>query len=212
MEDKVRLSRGLAVLCFCSLVGCISGRSSYERAGVGYNNPDEAGMVTGVGIESQDIRGMTDRMARDILSAPQVAGLPQAPYVIVDDEYFQNQSSSPINKRMITERLMIELNRAAQGRMFFVERQAEGMVAQERNRKRNGELGAGSLQPTRQIAGADYRLTGTIMDQSAVVRGGGAQTRYHQITFKLVDLESGLTIWSNLYEFQKSATTDVLYN
>lgn len=194
------------------LAGCAtSGPRTYTKAGAQYDNPDEGGMVQGVGIEGQDIRAMSDRMARDILGAPQVAGLPKAPYVIIDDEYFQNESSSPVNKRMITERLMIELNRAAGGRMFFVERQAEGMVQHERERKRDGDIGGGSLRPTAQIAGADFRLTGRIMDQSSIQRRTGAQTRFHTITFKLVDLESGLTIWSNLYDFQKSANSDVLY-
>ena len=176
-----------------------------------YDNPDEPGKISGVGIESQDIRAMTDQMARDILSNPHIAKLQNPPYVIIDDGYFVNEGSTPINKRMITERLMIELNRAADGRMFFVERQAEDMVRQERERKREGEVGAGSNAPVAKVAGADYRLTGRIMTQDTIEAKSGKKSRYHQITFKLVDLESGLTVWSNLYEFKKSAETDILY-
>lgn len=202
---------GLGFLC-AGLMACTSStRASSARGSAGYGDPGEAGRVTGVGIEGQDIRAMTDRMARDLLGSPKVASLEKPPYVIVDSEYFENQGSMPINKDLIVERLMIELNRAAAGRMFFVERQAEQMVARERERKRDGEVGAGSRAPTQHIAGADFRLTGKIMDQNAVDPRTGATTRYHQITFKLVDLEAGLTVWSNYYEMQKNSSTDVLY-
>ena len=201
----------LALSCAALAAGCVVSRPQQRQASAGYINPDEAGEVSGAGVEGQDIRAMTDRMARDILSTPEIAALPKAPYVIIDDEFFFNESSSPINKRMITERLAIELTRAAKGRMRFVERQAEGMVAQERYRKREGEVGAGSLEPTAKIAGADFRLQGRIMDLTTVRARTGQQTRYNQITFKLIDLESGLTVWSNIYEFSKNAASDTLY-
>lgn len=194
-------------LCAALAVGC----ASAPKPNATYVNPDEAGNVTGVGIESQDIRAMTDRMVRDMLANPVIARLQNPPYVIIDDGYFVNEGSQPINKRLITERLMIELNRAAAGRMLFVERQAEDMVREERERKRAGEVGAGANAPVRQVAGADYRLTGRIMTLDQVDPKSGRQGRYYQITFKLVDLESGLTVWSNLYEFKKEAEAGVLY-
>lgn len=185
--------------------------SRADTASLNYSDPNEAGAATGVGIESQDISAMVDRMARDILSTPQIANAAKPPYVIVDDAYFENQGTTPINKRMITERLMIDLNRAAAGRMYFVEAQAEAMVVRERERKRDGEVGSGSLSKVQRIAGADYRLTGAIMDQNVVNPRTGVTTRSHTITFKLVDLEAGLTVWSNYYDMKKNASTDVLY-
>src|SRR5690242_14485318 len=56
-------------------------------------DPSSRGPVSGVGIESQDIIGMTDRMVRDMLSNPQLAARSVAPRVIVDDQYFTNESS-----------------------------------------------------------------------------------------------------------------------
>lgn len=200
----------LTVLTACMIsTGCAS--TPKGQAGAQYENTDQQGNISGVGIESQDIRAMTDQMARDILASPSIAKLTKPPYVIVDDAYFTNEGSEPINKRMITERLMIELNRAAAGRMFFVERQAEDMVQAERDRKREGQVGQGANAPTAKIAGADYRLTGRIMTQDTIDPKSGKKSRYHQITFKLIDLESSLAVWTNLYEFKKSAETDVLY-
>lgn len=202
--------RNTVVVTFAAVL-LAAGCASAPKGGAQYENADQQSDVSGVGIESQDIRAMTDQMARDILASPTVAKLTNPPYVIVDDAYFTNEGSEPLNKRMITERLMIELNRAAAGRMFFVERQAEDMVQAERERKREGEVGQGANAPTGKIAGADYRLTGRIMTQDTIDPKSGKKSRYHQITFKLVDLESSLAVWTNLYEFKKSAETDVLY-
>ncbi len=186
--------------------GCAS-----SGATTSYENPDEMSSTAGVGVESQDIRAMTDRMARDILAAPVFAAKKEAPYVIVDDKYFVNEGSEPVNKRMITERLMVELNRAAAGRMLFVERQAEDMVQAERDRKRSGEVADGTVARSAKVAGADYRLTGRILTQDAIDAKAGSKTRYNQIVFKLVDLETSLAVWTGMYEFRKTSTSDVIY-
>ncbi len=167
--------------------------------------------MAGVGVESQDIVSMTDRMMRDMLSSPVLAGRNVAPYVIVDDEYFVNESSSIMNKRLITERLMVNLNRAAAGRMVFIERGAAEMVEKERTLKRSGVVGEGTLGSTKTVAGADFRLTGRIMSLDAASATSGAVSRYHQISFKMVDLETGVAVWTGLYEFKKAAQDDIIY-
>ena len=49
------------------------------------------------------------------------------------------------------------------------------------------------------------------MTQDAVNVGSGMNSRYHEIVFKLVDLESGMAVWSNMYEMRKDSTSDVVY-
>jgi hypothetical protein len=175
---------------------------------VDINTPDETG---GVGIESQDISSMTDKMMRDMLANQMLAGRGVPPRVIIDDTYFRNESSSRINKRLITERLMINLNRAAAGRMVFVERQSASMVEEERTLKRQGVVSEGKTGSTRMTAGADYRLTGSISDLTSVNNRTGLTAKYTQIGFKMVDLEEGTVVWSGLYEFKKAAQDDVVY-
>lgn len=166
--------------------------------------------VQGIGVESQDIVAMTDKMVRDMLSNRLIAGRPTAPYVIIDDKYFINESSSVINKRLITERLMINLNRAAQGRMLFVERAASDMVEHERKLKRTGVTTDGTLGRTAATAGADFRLAGKIISQDGIAQSG-MKSRYHMITFKMVDLETSIVAWSGMYEFKKESAEDVIY-
>ena len=37
------------------------------------------------------------------------------------------------------------------------------------------------------------------------------QQRFTQITFEMVDLESGILIWTNIYDFTKAAADSVTY-
>ena len=83
-----------------------------------YEDPSSSGRVQGVGIESQDVVAMTDEMMRDMLSN-RILAARDGPRIIIDNEYFKNESSSIINTNLLTDRLRVELNRAANGRMIF---------------------------------------------------------------------------------------------
>jgi hypothetical protein len=167
--------------------------------------------VAGVGMEAQDIVSSTDKMVRDILSNPAIAGRSTPPRIIIDSEYFANDSSSRVNKNLITDRLRIELNRAAQGRLVFVARHYGDMVSKEREAKRSGETDRGTIRSTKAKAGADFRLGGRITSLDANSSRTGTLSRYHQISFELIDLEYETIAWSGLFEFKKEAQDDVLY-
>ena len=167
--------------------------------------------VAGVGMEAQDIVSSTDKMVRDILSNPAIAGRTTPPRIIIDSEYFANDSSSRVNKNLITDRLRIELYRAAQGRLVFVARHYGDMVSKEREAKRSGETDRGTIRSTKAKAGADFRLGGRITSLDANSSRTGTLSRYHQISFELIDLEYETIAWSGLFEFKKEAQDDVLY-
>ena len=214
--NRVVIMSGIVLVMTLGLTNCTPVNSSvvnnkptrqtvYQDVNTINNN------YAGVGIESQDITSMTDKMVRDLLSSPQIAARKVAPRIIIDEKYFKNQSSSRINKGLITERIMVNLNRAAQGRMLFLERDSIEMVEKERAMKRSGALSEGALGSTDKIYGADFRMSGKIMslDQISNVRGGSQ--RYHQISFKIVDLETGALIWTGMYEFAKASESDIVY-
>lgn len=169
------------------------------------------GPVSGTGIEGHDVVSMTDQMLRDILSTPVLAGRAVAPQVIVDGEFFVNDSSQRINKRLITDRLRVELNRAAQGRMTFVGREFSAMVAAERELKREGVVDVATTGLTQAQAGADFRLGGRISSLDSRDPRTGMTQRYMQIVFEMVDLERGVLVWSGMYEFGRAAADDVVY-
>ena len=176
-----------------------------------YQDPGMRGPVSGIGIEAQDIVSMTDRMMRDMLANPSLAGRTPPPRVIIDAEYFANESSSRLNKNSITDRLRVSLNRASQGRMTFVGRQFSDMVAKERDLKRQGVTDSGTTGLAKAQLGGDYRLGGRITSLDARSPSTGQMSRYNQITFEMVDLETGQIVWSGIYEFLKTAQDDVIY-
>lgn len=175
-----------------------------------YHDIQTRGPVSGVGIEGQDIVSMTDAMVRDMLGVPQLAGADTVPRVIIDAEYFNNESSQRLNKNQIVERLRIGLQRAAQGRIAFVNRARADMVAKERALKRAGKVDVATTGLTRAQAGADYRMSGRIMSMD-LRNNQGAVQRDTMISFEMTDLETSLIVWSNMYEFRKAGQDDAAY-
>jgi len=176
-----------------------------------YIDPGSAGPVRGVGIESQDIVGMTDQMMRDMLTEPRLANAATPPHVIIDAEYFRNESASRLNVNSITDRLRVSLTRAAQGRMQFVGRNYADMVAKERELKRQGVVDRATLPGAKAQKGGDYRLGGRITSLDSRDPRSGQMQRYNQIVFEMVDLETSEIVWSGIYEFAKAAQDDIIY-
>jgi hypothetical protein len=85
------------------------------------------------------------------------------------------------------------------------------MVAGERDLKRQGVTDVGTTGMTKAMLGADYRLSGVISTLDSRSAKTGIMQRYNQISFEMIDLESGQIVWSGLYEFARSAADDVVY-
>jgi len=174
-------------------------------------DPGLKGPVSGVGIEGRDIVSMTDQMMRDLLSTPEISDRSPPPRIIVDAEYFVNDGVQAINKNTITDRLRVNLNRAARSRMVFVGRGYSHMVEHERELKRAGTTDVGTTGMTKAQLGADYRLGGRITSLDSRSGKTGMTQRYSQITFEMIDLESGAIAWSGMYEFARAGADDVVY-
>lgn len=208
-----KYSRNFLVSVFVLIVlgGCVAIPPNAAGIAPQTLDPSQRGPVGGVGIEGSDIISMTDQMMRDMLTNQQLAGRSTAPRIIVDAEYFINESAQPINKNAITDRLRVGLNRSSNGRMVFVGRQFAAAVQQERELKRQGVVDVGTTGLTKAQAAADFRLVGRISSADARNARTGIQQRYSQVTFEMMDLESGVLVWSGLYEFARTAADDVVY-
>lgn len=206
---------GAAVLgLLAALAGCATAPPNAAGSATVNIAPGQAGPVQGVGIEGQDVVGMSDQMMRDMLAAPrlmQANGHGKSPRVILDAQYFANDSSQPINRNLITDRLRVALNRSAQGRLTFVGRQYTQAVESERALKRSGTTDIGTTGMTKATLGADFRLGGRIASLDQKSTSTGLVQRYTQITFEMFDLESGEIVWSGIYEIARAAADDVVY-
>jgi len=195
------------------LTGCVTAPQNAAGIAPAIVDPAKGGPIRGVGIEGHDIISMSDEMMRDMIASGRLTQAQQgkSPRVIIDAQYFANDSTQPINRNIITDRLRVSLNRAAAGRMAFVGRQYAQAVEVERQLKRTGTTDVGSTGMTKATMGADYRLGGRINSLDQKSSRTGMVSRYTQITFEMFDLESSEIVWSGLYEFERVAADDVMY-
>ena len=201
-----------ATLVSALLAGCVAtGVPNASGVATRQLDPVLPGPVAGIGIEGQDIVAMTDRMMRDMLSNPALTMRDKPPRVVIDSRLFRNEGSQAINRDLITERLRVSLNRASQGRLVFVTRANLNAIQEERDLKRQGVTDVGTVGMTRAMLGADFRLTGVISTLDSRSPTSGMLQRYNQISFEMVDAESGEIVWSGLYEFARAAADDVVY-
>ena len=85
----MKLTRYLIPISALAIAGFLSGCASSgvrNPSGVPVTEmrPDERGFVAGTGVESQDMVMVTDKMARSILSIPQIANAQGTPRVVLD--------------------------------------------------------------------------------------------------------------------------------
>jgi penicillin-binding protein activator len=221
LKSMDRLARGIALrsslmwvlsgALMAVLAACVSNPPNAAGVSAVDIDPSRKGPVSGVGVEGQDIVAMTDQMMRDMLQEAVLGNNAKRPRVIIDSAYFVNESSQAINKNIITQRLMVNLNRAAKSKMLFINRQNAAMIEQERELKRSGTVGVGTSGLTKAPEGADYRLSGKILSQDSRNARTGMVQRYSQISFEMTDLESGELVWTGIYEFTRAGADDVVY-
>src|SRR6058998_2140837 len=105
----------LAIVSSAFLAGCASsGVKNPSGVPVTQMAADEQGFVAGTGIESQDLVAVTDKMARSVLSIPQIANAATPPMVVLDP--VENQTRFPINKDIFLTRIRTELNTKTRGK------------------------------------------------------------------------------------------------
>ena len=132
------LPRGMNAAVVCLALSTLVGCATVKTMPVKYSDPDKPSVVDTVEAESNDVRLACVSMVKKMLDNPLLASQEKAPHIIVDADYFRNESSSRLNKNMLTDLLRSELLNAAGGRLIFVGREYEEMVNDERNRKDEG--------------------------------------------------------------------------
>ena len=136
---------------------------------------------------------------------PQQEGKP-APVIMVDDEHFTVQGIEPAEKEQVIDRLRRELNRAANGRLTFVDRHYMDILQQEQELARQtGKVGqAGALEPV------DYRLTGSILVGLSPAAQGTEPSSFYQVSLKMtkvaVEATDGESLWEGNYPIRRFAS------
>ncbi|MEW6158027.1 MAG: penicillin-binding protein activator LpoB [Verrucomicrobiota bacterium] len=199
-------------LCSAAVMALVAGCAS-----TGVKNPsgvpvtemraDERGFVAGTGIESQDLVAVTDRMARSILSVPEIANATGTPRIVLDP--VENQTRFPINKDMFLDRIRIQLNQKALGKVRFLARDRMSTLERERTLKQTGQVTSSSDPNVNEFKGADFFLTGKL--QSLTTRTSQGTSDYVLYSFQLIDPRTSDIVWEDSAEIKKQGLEDASY-
>jgi PBP1b-binding outer membrane lipoprotein LpoB len=190
------------------LAGCASsGVKNPSGVPVTHMNPDEQGFVTGTGVESQDLVAVTDKMARSILSIPQIANAATPPKIVLDPVV--NNTRFPINKDIFNTRIRTELNKKSLGKVTFLARDRMASLDKERDLKRAGEVTSTTDPKAQEFLGADFFLTGELQGMSTRAKAGTSD--YILYAFQLIDVRTSAIVWEDSAEIKKQGLEDAAY-
>jgi PBP1b-binding outer membrane lipoprotein LpoB len=190
------------------LAGCASaGVKNPSGTGVTEMRPDERGFVGGTGVESTDIVAATDKMAREILSTPEIANAQTKIYVVTDPVI--NNTRFAINKDIFLTRIRSELNSKARGKITFLAREYAATLEKERQMKQTGQVTTSSDPNVQEFRGADYLLSGKLEGQSTRTSKGISD--YILYTFQLVNVRNTEIVYEGSYEIKKQGLEDASY-
>jgi len=190
------------------LSGCASGVQNPSGVPVTVLKPDEQGFIAGSGIESQDLVAVTDRMARSLLSTPEIQNFtPPPPRIVLLP--VENETRFPINKDLFTTRMRALLNSQAQGKIRFLARDRMTALEQERSLKQEGKLTSATDPHLQEFRGADFFLTGKLQGLTTQAKGGVSD--YVLYTFQLIDPRTSDILWENSAEVKKQSVEDAAY-
>lgn len=191
------------------LSGCTAAQGVQNPSGVPVTEmkPDERGFVAGTGIESQDLVAVTDKMARSILAIPQIARASVPPRIVIDP--VNNATRFPINKDLFTDRIRIQLNSKATGRMIFLARDHMPALERERALKQSGQVTASADPNVVEFRGADFFLTGKLEGLTSRTSAGTGD--YILYSFQLIDARTSEMVWEDSMEIKKQGLEDAAY-
>jgi PBP1b-binding outer membrane lipoprotein LpoB len=208
----MNLSKSQTPLTALAVVGLLCGCASTgvrNPSGVPVTQmrPDEQGFVAGTGVESQDLVAVTDKMAKSVLTTPQIQNAQGTPRVVLDPVI--NETRFPINKDIFLTRIRAELNTKARGKVIFLARERMATLERERQMKQSGQVTASADPNVVEFKGADFFLTGKL--SGLTTRTSAGTSDYILYTFQLVDARTSDIIWEDSAEIKKQGLEDAAY-
>lgn len=170
-------------------------------------DPEKPGKVRSLGPESQDVIQLSDLMVRSLMASDEASKWEQAPTIAMLP--MANNTRYAFNQEVFSSRLKVQLNKDAKGRIMFLSRDVIADIEAERELKRDGKVDYDPKKRAATPAGADYFLKGYANGLAAVSTKG--QADYIVYTFKLIDAETSVEVWEDVFETKKEGKDDVIY-
>ena len=190
----MKLVRNLALL---PLVGSISfGTLGCADRDVGREVDPDTRLRGDQGMQSRDLREMTQRMAPDLLTIPEISRNPNRIVVVMKPIKNQLETDPGRDLTIYVARLKTLLNSSqTRDRIAFVEDRAtiERLQGEELgNPDPFGDAGRADVPSSRLMP--QFALWGTFYEKRE------ARSSYFLCTFRLTDIRSGLQVWEGSYE------------
>lgn len=205
VSTVLQTALSLVVVAFTS--GCASGVRNPSGVPVTEMEADERGFVAGLGIESQDMVSVTDKMARSLSNTQEINNFNGKPRIVLDP--IVNNTRFPIQQDIFLTRLRALLNSRTQNKMTFLARNRMGTLHQERDMKRSGEYTSTTDPNVQEFKGADFFLTGSLDGQTTRTSAGTSD--YILYSFQLIDARTSEILWEDFAEMKKQGQEDASY-
>ena len=162
---------------------------------------DEDLKLAGLGIESKDINSISKTIVADLLLSDFYHESKTTPIIVLEGEYFINESSYIINTNLLADRMRVSLIRETKRKLRFVTRQNLQALIDE------AQTSGSDID----LVQAQYRMTARITSIHGVSNQTGAKSNYFQFSFELLDLQTGSILWANIYDVRKIGGDDTIY-
>lgn len=188
------LSAKLAALALAGTMALTLGACDKNRDEM---RPDLDTVLKENGLQSRDLREMTDRMAPDLLQIPEITQNPTRITVVVKGVENKTETEPGRNMDIFVMRLAGLLNSsAARDRILFVEERKTTARMQNEELGNNDpfeERSRGNAPPDQAIR-PQFFLYGTISSMN------NGRTTYYLCDFKLTSSATGAIVWNHQYE------------
>ena len=161
----------------------------------------EATSFAGLGIESHDIEKISQKILSDLLSSNFYTQNKKTPVIILEGEYFINESSQIINTNLLADKMRVSLLQKTKDKIQFVTRANLKILIKE------AETSGKDID----LIEADYRMVARISSISKVSAETGIKSNYFQFTMELLNLQTGSLAWASIYDFKKVGADDSIY-
>ena len=162
---------------------------------------DEDLKLAGLGIESKDINSISKTIVADLLLSDFYHESKTPPIIVLEGEYFINESSYIINTNLLADRMRVSLIRETKRKLRFVTRQNLQALINE------AQTSGSDID----LIQAQYRMTARITSIHGVSNQTGVKSNYFQFSFELLDLQTGSILWANIYDVRKIGGDDTIY-
>lgn len=170
-----------------------------------YVGADDATTASqGAGVESQDIKTISDKMSRSLLSWGGWSRVQGQPRIVVMQP--KNVTRFRIDSALVSNSIMDALVKHSEGRFQIIDRSVWDEIQTERAMKEQGTVD-GSMSGA--MAGADYLLYSEM--RGLTTSDGATEGNYVQVNFRMIDASTTGVVWTEQHDWKKEGSWDKVY-